>query len=332
MVLFKAFLTFLVVSTLSGCSSFGLGDKSEDSKSSESAGKSDSKRSKRPKGGDDLGGRGSRLPSPVRSNTVKFGSTLIKSISNNSLTSRTVRVQQAANLAESLGKKDLKDLVDAVAAERIAGTGTSPVLNRAKVLMDKLFTKGIDRDLPESVKLELALAAVQENNLAMANVFLKPLLKAKNPRIRAGAHNAQGVLLLKMDEVPDAVISFKNALKASPVYPAALFNYGMLALKFGDFELARKYLGSLQRDWYAQIGLAVAERHLGRDGQVESLCNRLTRSKGDHKMALYNCGLFYAENRGNTKKGRDMITRATQKPGGEDSWDEGAFKVLEKLN
>lgn len=316
-------LKILIISLLpllvSGCSMFGSSNEAKKEAVTQSSSDDEEPASE------------SALPPASQSNTVKFGSTLVKSVKNNSLTSRTVKSRAAADLARSLGTKNIKDLIDAVAAERIAGTGTGPVLARAKKLMDKLFTKGIEQDLPESVKLELGLAAVQVSNLALANVFLKPLLNSKNAKIKAGAHNAYGVLYLKMDETPDAILSFKKAISTSPGYPAALFNLGMLTLKYGDFALAKKYLATLQSDWYAKIGLAVAERQLMRNSQAESLCNSVLRTKGKHKMALYNCGLYFAENKGDAKKGRELITKATQIPGGERDWDEKAFKVLEKL-
>ena len=142
--------------------------------------------------------------------------------------------------------------------------------------MDRLFTKGIQQELPEAVKLELGLAAAQQTNLALADYFLRPLLKsARNKKIKAGAYNAYGVLYLKMNEMPDAVASFKQALGVSSSYAPALYNLGMITAKFGDFGLSRKYLSSLQRDWYAQIGMVVAERHLMKNSNAESLCNRV---------------------------------------------------------
>lgn len=272
------------------------------------------------------------LPDPVSSDVVKYGSTLIKSVGNNRLTSRVVRAQKAQNLAQSLGQNNVRDLIDAVAAERISGTGATQALERGEKLMDHLFKSGIDKDLPDSTKLELGLAATQDSNYALATLFLRPLFKSKNRKIQAGAHNAMGVLNLKMNKVPDAVLEFKNALKASPNYPATLYNYGILAAKYGDFSLARKYLGSLQRDWYAQVALVTVERQLGRTRLAENLCKRLIRQKPNHKIALYNCGLFYAQNKNQIPKGREMISKATQKPGGEMDWDEKAFRVLEGMN
>ena len=98
---------------------------------------------------------------------------------------------------------------------------------------------------------------------------LRPLLKsARNKKIKAGAYNAYGVLYLKMNEMPDAVASFKQALGVSSSYAPALYNLGMITAKFGDFGLSRKYLSSLQRDWYAQIGMVVVERHLMKKTQM----------------------------------------------------------------
>ena len=45
---------------------------------------------------------------PSESKAVQFGSTLIKSVSNNRLTSRTIKARSAADLARSLGKNKKK--------------------------------------------------------------------------------------------------------------------------------------------------------------------------------------------------------------------------------
>ena len=272
------------------------------------------------------------LPRPKSSKTIQFGSTLVTSISNNRLTSRTVDKKNASDLARSLKGKNLNDLQDSVYAERLSARGVNAVLSKAQKMMDKLFTKGIKQDLPETVKLEIALAAVQVTNVSLANIFLQDIIKgSKNAKLKAAAYNAKGVLFLKMNEIPDAALSFKQALKLSPNYPAAIFNLGMLTLKYGDFGTARRYLTQIQSDWYAKIGLVVAERNLMNNSRVQSLCDQLMRSKGEHKMVLYNCGLYFAQNKGDKKKGVELITRATKIPGGETNWDEKAFKLLEKL-
>jgi len=117
------------------------------------------------------------LPRPKSSKTIQFGSTLVTSISNNRLTSRTVDRKNASDLARSLKGKNLNDLQDSVYAERLSSRGVNAVLGKAQKMMDKLFTKGIKQDLPETVKLEIALAAVQVTNVSLANIFLQDIIK-----------------------------------------------------------------------------------------------------------------------------------------------------------
>lgn len=318
----KKITLFLMISYVHvGCAIFGAKDQSDDSgKTSQTQQEvSDGFRSSK---------------SVRKSSVVKFGSTLVKSMTNNPLTSRVIKTQRAGELTKNLNAKSILELEDAVAATRLSGSRVSEVLNTTRVLMDRIFAKrGITAELPEKIKLELGLAAVQERNLGLATYFLNPLIVySKNKKIKAGAYNAMGVLYLKMNEIPDAIQAFRKALTTSPRYPAAAFNLGMLALKYGDFGVSKSYLSNVSQDWYAQIGLIVANRHLMRNSDVENLCKSVMRSKGSHKMVLYNCGLFFAQNRGDKNRGREYITRATQKPGGENDWDQKAFSVLENLD
>jgi Flp pilus assembly protein TadD len=260
----------------------------------------------------------------------KYGSTMVTSLSNSGFTSRRVNKEAASSLAAQEGKSRA-DLEASFYAQRLAQTNLSLVIAKAKGIVAEELKKGVDNDLSETLKLELALAAIQAKNAGFARLYLNQLSSSKNPKIRAGVLNAQGVMALTAGDTPDAAVLFKEALKASPNYPAALFNLGFVSLKFGDFEGARANLEPLGDDWYAQSGILVAVRNLGDDARADGICSRLLGKYSGNKMILFNCGLFFLQNKGDKVKARDLVTKAVKLEGGPTRWDDDAYKILEKL-
>ncbi|MCY4379957.1 MAG: hypothetical protein OXC40_00070 [Proteobacteria bacterium] len=259
---------------------------------------------------------------------------IMNSLSNNPLTPSAISRGQASDYANTLRDKeptDEKSLLDGLVAARLGGADTLEVLNHARGLMN-LRIKKTKKDLPELAKLEIGLAALQEKNIARARVFLEPLLAStKNPQIKASIFNAYGVASLQVSQTSSAATYFKKALKAAPRYTPALFNMGFLALKYGHYSEAQKHLSGLQENWYARTALITADRQNKRNTRVDSSCSRLVREKSNHKVVLFNCGLFYFENKGDPQKARDLIEKATQQSGGDPNWDEVAFQILERL-
>ena len=292
-------------------------------------------RSSRKRGGDPLSNNYDDEDFSSEGAPMVMGGTVINSVSNNPLTSHTIRSQQALEHALSSTSKSgsipEEAYLDALTATRLGGGDINDILEHARSLMLKRISRS-QKDLPELAKLEIGLAAIQAKNLARAKIFLDPLLSStKNPRIKASILNGYGIAALQLGQTTDGAKFFKRSLQASANYAPALFNLGFLALKFGHYRKAQKYLSSLQNDWYARTGLITADRQSKRNSRVTSLCSSLSKSKPRNKVVLFNCGLFYLQNLKDRSKARSFIERATQQPGGEASWDETAFKVLEKI-
>ena len=104
-----------------------------------------------------------------------------------------------------------------------------------------------------------------------------------------------------------------------------------MSLKFGDFEGARAYLEPLGDDWSAQSGILVAVRNLGDNARADGICSRLLGKNSNNKMILFNCGLYFLQNKGDKAKARDLVTKAVKLEGGQQRWDDDAYKILEKL-
>ena len=266
--------------------------------------------------------------------SMTFSEMIVTSTSNINLTSQKIDEQSALDLSISLKSKQNpseKDLIEAITAARVGKIDTTELLNYAHELMKVRIRKN-QKDLPDNIKLEIGLAAIQDKNLPKARVFLDPLLKTTtHNNIKAAIYNAYGVAALQTKYYSTAAQEFKKALKIRPDYPPALFNLGFLSLKFGHYKTAQQHLSSMQDDWYAKTGLVTADRHTNKKSRVSAACQRLVQSKSRNKIVLFNCGLFYFQNLNNKQKARDLIEKATQEAGGDDDWDEIAFKVMELL-
>ena len=262
------------------------------------------------------------------------GGIVMNSLSNNPLTSAVIPRNQALEYANSIRRRKSANestKLSGLKAARLGGADFHEVLEYAKPIM-RTRIKQSKKVLPELALLEVGLASIQEKNIARARIFLEPLLNStKNSRIKAAIHNAYGVAYLQVYEYTSAAQSFNKALRASPRFAPALYNLGLMALKFGHYREAQSHLSQLQSDWYAQTALITSDRQQARNNRVSSLCSKLTASNNTNKIILFNCGLFHLENLKQKTKARILIEKATQQPGGESSWDEIAFQTMEKI-
>lgn len=256
--------------------------------------------------------------------------TLTNSLSNNPLTSQTVSDGKAENESNRYSSgKDKRTLEGRISADRLARKGPGQVLATAKKLAELEMDKGAGKTVDADVKLEIALAALQARNFALAEYYLQELTDKGVPaRVKAGAYNAMGVVALKDDRIPEAVLYFKEALKASGNYRPALLNLGFAALRGGDLSTAKKALGDMQGDWFVKYGLISVARMEGNEGRADELCDDVLKKEPGHKAALFNCGLFEFQNKRNFSKAKDLLNRAGKAKGGEPGWDEKAFQVL----
>ena len=326
-----AALVLLLLATLTGCESTGSSSRrdGDDSAASTSTGRSEDIDNDNDSDYEIGGGSNSFSGSMFSS-----GGIIMNSLSNNPLTSGAIPRSKAVDFAMSVRDNEQASeatRISGLSAARLGGVDFHEMLDHARPIMSTRIAKS-KLDLPELAQLEMGLAAIQGRNYARAKIYLDPLLgTTRNPRIKAAIHNAYGVMALQTQQTSEAAKSFKAAIKASSSFTPAQMNMGMLALKYGHYSEAQSYLSRLQDNWYAQSGFITSDRQLARNSRVSSLCSRLTRQKSSHKMILFNCGLFYFENLGNKEKARSLIEKATQQAGGESSWDEGAFQIMEKL-
>jgi tetratricopeptide (TPR) repeat protein len=256
---------------------------------------------------------------------------LTTSLTNNAFTSKHIDKGRAADFATQHGSsksKDINTLAASIAANRLGGRGVNDVMPEARQIADLEMSKNVDRDIPELVQLELGLTGVQTGRLAFAEFWLDKLLKSKNATIRASAINAKGVVAIRMERIPEAMVLFKEALAVNSEYKPALLNIGFLALQGGDVATAKRALGGMQDDWYVMSGLVSVLRLEGEVDKADAACEKVLSQHPKHKPTLINCGINSWQGKKDYKKARDYLNRALAVAGGAAVWDEKAGKLL----
>lgn len=259
--------------------------------------------------------------------------TLTNSLGNNPLTSQTIAVAKAdAEIARFKAGKGELALQGVISTQRLARKNLGDVLATAKKLAETQMEKGASRQLSSEVKLEIALAALQARNFSFAEYLLQDLTESKNAHVKAGAYNAMGVVALKDDRVPEAVLYFKEALKAVPSYKPAHLNLGFVALKGGELGMAKQLLGKIENDWFVSYGLITLQRLDGDVGGAIENCDRVLKKQPEHSAALFNCGLVEYQNKRNLAKAKEYFTKAGKAKLTAEGWNEKAFLMIAQID
>ncbi len=259
--------------------------------------------------------------------------TVTSSLSNNILTSQTIAAAKAeAELKKYQGAKGVLGLEGLISSARLARKSSSDIVAAAHKLAEVEMEQGAGRTIPPDVKLEIALAAITSHNYALAAYYLDDLVDVKNPHLKAGAFNALGVIALRDDRVPEAVLYFREALKAVGNYKPALLNLGFSALKGGDIATAKSTLAKVEGDWFVQYGMISVARMDNDVGAAVDGCDRVLKKEPQHIAALFNCGLLEYQNKHNTAKAKEYLVRAGKAKGGEPDWAEKSFLLISKID
>ncbi len=254
---------------------------------------------------------------------------------NTSLTSQQYSSDKAMRVAEKINldnNNDLPDLEKRLSAQILGHQDLGSIwqtLSRVGYLYAK---KNVKKDIPESIPLEMAAAAIINNDYTLAEYFLTPLYRSKDPQIKAAALNLYGLILAEEDKIPEAVAQWTLALKVNSSYEPAILNLGITAIKYGDFVTAKRTLGHMLSDWYVKSALLIADRHTGNPGEAKSKCDYLLKDHRKNKLITFNCGLVYFQDEGNFKRAKELLSESAAEVGGAPSWTEKAYKVIEKID
>ncbi|HYX38985.1 MAG TPA: hypothetical protein VE954_38265 [Oligoflexus sp.] len=264
--------------------------------------------------------------------------TLTYSLSNNSLTSKTINLGKAKDLASDLeGKlasptiKDRKDLIALMAAKRLAGEGVGPVFLVAKKLMVVEMKEDIRHEMPEVAQLELALASIHSRQFPMAEHWIEKLMNSKNEKTKAAALTARGMIAMTDGRLPEAVALWNEALNLRKDYEPARLNIGFTALRYGDHKTAKAMLAGLPEDFFVGTGLVQSERLADNPKEAAQYCASVLEKKKNYKPALFSCALNEYQGLGNLQKARAELEEIAKTDGGPSSLDERAYLIIGKI-
>jgi tetratricopeptide (TPR) repeat protein len=311
----KNYLCFMVACSLSACFTAEKKDNSS---------KSDNERAS-------IGEKGKEAEGPESASSTRV--TLTNSLSNNPLTSQTIAPAKAeSELARFRSGKGELALQGVISTERLARKNPGEILASAKKLAELQMEKGANRTISPEVKLEIALAALQAKNFALAEFFLQELTDSKVAHVKAGAYNAMGVVALRDDRIPEAVLYFREALKALPSYKPSLLNLGFAALKGGEIATAKQLLSKVENDWFVSYGMISIQRLEGDVGGALENCDRVLKKQPEHSAALFNCGLVEYQNKHNLAKAKEYLTKAGRAKITSEGWNEKAFLLISQID
>lgn len=159
----------------------------------------------------------------------------------------------------------------------------------------------VDNDNVEAYTL-YGLLYMQGSEKNTSRLTLAKLLLDKGEEINANyapLHNAKGLLLLKQDNVPKALVSFRRAVELNPNFLEAHRNLGNIVLDFRKYDEAKAEFDIVlklnPKDYDANLGLGYALRGLKNyDGAEEAYktAKKLDSSRAD---ADYNLGVLYQD-------------------------------------
>ncbi len=122
----------------------------------------------------------------------------------------------------------------------------------------------------------------------------------------APLHNVRGLLLLKRDNVSQALGSFRKAVKLDPKFVEARMNVGNIVLGFRKYDEAKEQFEAVlklnSKAYDAVIGLGVAQRGLRDLNAAEASYKRAMKLSGKRGEAYYNLGVLYYSFRANASE------------------------------
>lgn len=264
--------------------------------------------------------------------------TLTYSLSNNSLTSKTINIGRAKDLASDLeGKlgapsiKDRKDMIALMAAKRLAGEGVGPVFQVAKKLMVLEMREDIRHEMPEVAQLELALASIHSRQFPMAEHWIDKLMNSKNDKTKAAAITARGMIAMIDGRLPEAVSIWNEALNVRKDYEPARLNIGFTALRYGDYKTARQMLSGIPDDFFVSTGQIQIERLADNPKEAAQLCATVLEKKKNYKPAIFSCALNDYQGLGNLAKARAGLEEVVKTDGGPTTIDERTYLIIGRI-
>jgi tetratricopeptide (TPR) repeat protein len=202
---------------------------------------------------------------------------------------------------------------DAQNAMAIANAGAKRHPLHAGVKQRVAEAQLVLEQVQEAEKTSLAVLKLDEKNagahLNLSRVYLAQgkvelaVLAATNALAiapeRGDIHHQLGILYLRKNERPKALIEFKRAVAADPTLVASQINLSQLLTEAADFEgalsAAEAAVARAPGDTRAQLALADAYRGVQRFKDSESVYLRILEREKSNPDALYNLAVLYLD-------------------------------------
>lgn len=86
--------------------------------------------------------------------------------------------------------------------------------------------------LSPAVRLQVAHAAVEQNDTAKVQEICAYVLRSNNPDLLVVAYNQLGVMKVNQKKYRESLTYFKKAIEAKPAYELAIYNYELISKKY----------------------------------------------------------------------------------------------------
>ena len=192
---------------------------------------------------------------------------------------------------------------------QIRGSGASDFKAQEEQVKGHLSRAlAVDNDNVEAYVL-YALLYMEGADKNKSRLTLAKLLLDKGEELDgryAPLHNARGLLLLKQDNVPKALESFRTAVELDPSFAEARMNVGNIVLEFRKYAEAKAEFEAVlklePKNYDAIIGLGYAQRGLREIQAAEASYESAKKLDASRPEAHYNLGVLY----------KDFIANATE--------------------
>ncbi len=239
--------------------------------------------------------------------------------------------QKLRKKIESQKKQNTETLRTRIALGRWSHAPFATLKKEAGQLVELEMRKGVERDIADAVKFDLAVAAYYSEKWAEMLLLLDGLATAKDKRVLALLADFRGVLAWQDGRIPEAGIFFQEALSLDAKNEGALLNLAFLNLKFGYAEEADKYLAKVPDDSLALSGRIISAQMQGKAQDASRLCDRFLKTAPTHKPTLLNCAQVAYYDLKDAQRAQTLLEKFTRLPGGEKEWNQEATKLLNSL-
>jgi tetratricopeptide (TPR) repeat protein len=150
--------------------------------------------------------------------------------------------------------------------------------------------------------------------LALAKLLLDKAEEI-NPQFPA-LHNARGLLLLRQEDVANALASFQRAVQLDPRFAEARMNVGSIVIDFRKYDEGESHFAEVlklrPKDYDAHIGIGIAQRGLRKLDEAEASYNRAKSIDSRRPDAHFNLGVLYQDFRANAPANSVAELRSVQ--------------------